>query len=294
MLGSVMTYEDDPTAHLKTEFGFDVVQVARGQYASQIYHDFIGFQVSKELLERAFEDTYSLPLKDQFSSIDLALGTYRFAVSELIPEMTKTAWSSKKQEIAKLQAGITRRKFIYRLSRASFHKEWTRQYQRPGFGARLLAWLFHILPKIGPLRALSFQVPPLQAEKLFLTSFDDTLGAYHKLVTEATQNQLHLINENFDTGRPTRYGQYRMADAAYEKLLEKLAGESGKIALDKVSKDLQDDILAFYQGSPGPSSERARTVLAALRNESASAISPPLLPSPRSAPSRPPAAPDGR
>jgi hypothetical protein len=277
--GRVVTYEDDPKTHLKTEFGFDVVQVARGQYASQTYHDFIGFQVSKDLLERTFEDTYSIRLKDQFTSIDLALGTYRFAVSELIPEMTKTAWSAKKKDIEKLQAGMTRRKFIYRYSHASYHKEWDRQYQRPGVWARFLAFLFHIMPKIGPFRALSFTVPPPQAEKLFLASFDDTLGEYRKLLAESKQNQLHLINVNFDTGQPTRFGQYRMADAAYEKLLEKLGGGSEKASTNQtprveVSKQLRDNIVAFYQGSPGPSSEKARSVLAALQNQSAGVISP--------------------
>lgn len=292
--GSVVTYEDDPKTHLKAEFGFDVVQVARGQYASETYHDFIGFLVSKELLERAFEDTYSLPLKDQFKSIDLALGTYRFAVGQLIPEMTKTAWSAKKQEIEKLQAGMNRRKFVYRYSRASYHKDWDGQYQRPGFGARLLAWLFHIMPKIGPFRALAFQVPPPQAEKLFLTSFSDTLAEYGKLIAEARQNRLHLINENFDTGRPTRFGQYRMADAAYEKLLEKLGGESGKMTADKVSKELRDDILTFYQGSSGPMSEKARATLATLQNPGAPASSPLPSPSPTAAPLHPPEDPAGR
>src|SRR6202035_1580178 len=135
----------------------------------------------------------------QFTNLDLALGTYRFAVSELIAEMTKTAWSAKKKDIEKLQAGMNRRKFIYRLSRTSYHKEWDRQYQRPGFGARLLAFIFRIMPKIGPFRALAFQVPTPQAEKLFITSFDETLGEYRKLIAETRQNQLHLINENFDT-----------------------------------------------------------------------------------------------
>jgi hypothetical protein len=279
--GRVVTYEDDPKTHLKTEFGFDVVQVARGQYASQTYHDFIGFQVSKELLQRAFEDTYSIPLKDQFTSMDLALGTYRFAVSELIPEMTKTAWSAKKKDIEKLQAGMTRRKFIYRYSRANYHKEWDNHYQKPGIWARFLAFLFRILPKIGPFSALAFKVPTPQAEKLFITSFDDTVGEYRKLLADNKQNQLHLINENFDIGEPTRFGQYRMADAAYEKLLEKLGGsEKGgpeKASADKtarleISKDLRDNIVAFYQGSPGPTSEKARTVLGDLQKQSAAII----------------------
>ena len=56
--GSSVRYAQDRTAHLKTEFGFDMVQVAKNRYASQQYHDFIGFQVSKPLLERVFPVVY--------------------------------------------------------------------------------------------------------------------------------------------------------------------------------------------------------------------------------------------
>src|SRR5207244_3471904 len=45
--GRVVTYADDKQSHLKVEFSFDVLQVARGSYAPQSYHDFIGFKVSK-------------------------------------------------------------------------------------------------------------------------------------------------------------------------------------------------------------------------------------------------------
>jgi Zinc dependent phospholipase C len=45
--GKSVRYAQDKTAHLKTEFGFDTVQVAKNRYASQQYHDFIGFKVSK-------------------------------------------------------------------------------------------------------------------------------------------------------------------------------------------------------------------------------------------------------
>ena len=120
--GKIVTYEDKPSAHIKVEFSFDVVQVARGNYAPQAYHDFIGFQVAKELLERAFLDTYSLELKDVFGNVDLALGSYRKAVSDVIPKMTQVAWNLKKDELAK--KGVSRRKFVYNLSRASYRKEW--------------------------------------------------------------------------------------------------------------------------------------------------------------------------
>jgi hypothetical protein len=260
--GPEVTYEDDPVDHLKTEFGFDVIEVARGQYANEAYHDFIGFKVAKPLLERAFQDTYCVPLKDLFTSLDLALGTYRFSVSQTIPEMTKAAWAAKKKDIQKLQAGMTRRRYIYRIKMAAYQKEWDNQYQRPGFGARLLAFLFRLLPKIGPLRAFSFKIPPPAAEKMFLASFDDTVKRYKELLADANPQ---LPNMNFDTGRPTRLGDYHLADETYSKLLERFDGH-----LADVSDSMRADILKFYGASQGPSSNKASDVLAALRASAAS------------------------
>src|SRR5258708_9891993 len=51
--GNEVTYADDPKAHIRTEFGFDMVQVAKNRYTSDRYHDFIGFAVSQHLLEQA-------------------------------------------------------------------------------------------------------------------------------------------------------------------------------------------------------------------------------------------------
>jgi hypothetical protein len=51
--GPVITYDEKPSAHSQVEFGFDVDQVAEGNYAPRAYHDFIGFEVSKPVLERA-------------------------------------------------------------------------------------------------------------------------------------------------------------------------------------------------------------------------------------------------
>ena len=120
--GNEVTYSDDAGSHLKTEFGFDVLQVAKGRYPSDAYHDFIGFEVSKPLLERAFQETYSLELKDVFGALDLAIGTYRKTVSGLIPKMTEVAWTLKKDDIAKTQPGITREEFLYNLSLAEYEK----------------------------------------------------------------------------------------------------------------------------------------------------------------------------
>jgi hypothetical protein len=267
--GKTVTYEDDPAAHLRTEFGFDVVQVANGKYAPEAYHDFIGFSVSKPLLERAFEDTYSVKLKDVFKSLDLTLGTYRHTVSSILPEMTKAAWAAKKNEIVKLQPGVTRKKFIYNLNHASYVKDWGQPYEKPGVGARFLAFLFRLVPKIGPFKALAFRPPTPEAEKLFIASFDRTLDRYRSLLAEVSEDRLKLSNTNFDTGEPSREGTYRMADQSYSELLEKLAETKAT-----VSAELRDDILAFYREPSEIKSVKAREEFEALRGNSASQAAP--------------------
>ena len=67
--GESVRYAQGKTAHLKTEFGCDTVQVAKNRYASEQYHDFIGFQVSKSLLERVFPVVHGVELKDVLTLI---------------------------------------------------------------------------------------------------------------------------------------------------------------------------------------------------------------------------------
>src|SRR5437667_11464078 len=66
--GPVVTYGEKPSAHMKVEYGFDVDQVAEGNYAPKAYHDFVGFEVSKPVLETGFAKTYSLDMASVFFS----------------------------------------------------------------------------------------------------------------------------------------------------------------------------------------------------------------------------------
>ena len=97
--GDVVNYAQSPSAHLKTEFGFDVIQVARGQYASGAFHDFIGFEVSKPIMERAFRATYGLDLDDVFAAIDVSIATFRWTVNTTIPSMTRWRGNSKRRRL---------------------------------------------------------------------------------------------------------------------------------------------------------------------------------------------------
>jgi hypothetical protein len=240
--GPLVTYTESPAAHLKTEFGFDVVQVAKHNYAPEAYHDFIGFEVAKPVLDRAFFDTYGLHLKDVFGNLDLALGTYRRSVSSIIPTMTKAAWAAKKDEIVGGTPGVTQRKFVYILSRSSYEKEWGANYERPGTWARILAFLFRLIPKAGPFRALAFKPPTHETELLFMKSFTATFERYRGLLEEVKTDRLRLANENLDIGKPTSAGAYNLADNAYASLLDKLADRH----FDVASPELRADIIGYY------------------------------------------------
>jgi len=52
--GDRITYVQARAEHVIVEFSFDIVQLAAGSYVSETYHAFIGFQVAKPVLERAF------------------------------------------------------------------------------------------------------------------------------------------------------------------------------------------------------------------------------------------------
>jgi hypothetical protein len=246
--GNKVTYVEDPTAHLRTEFGFDVVQVARGRYRSEDYHDFIGFKVPRAVLERAFKSTYGIDIRDIFANLDLAIGTYRRSVSIVIPRMTKVAWETKKSEIEKTMPGMTQQKFVYGLSSAEYNKEWGNQNEKPGVLDKSLAVLLRIVPKVGPFAALSFKVPTPEAERMFLESFDATLARYRGLLKQVQARKLNLQDRDFDTGEPTRAGEYKLADVTYAKLLNKLARQK----FENVSPDLRRNILAFYNNLNAP------------------------------------------
>jgi len=241
--GMKVTYWDNRSSHGRTEFGFDTLQVAQGRYAPDRYRSFVGFQVSKPVLERAFLDTYGIEMKDIFGSLDLALGTYRYTIGSILPGMTRVAWRLKKDEVTKEIPGVTRQKFLYNLSRASYEKEWGTEYHKPGFRTRLVTWIIRILPKWGPLSSLAFRTPTPAVEKMFMGSFNATVDNYRALLAGVDVEGSEIANENFDTGELTRLGKYKGTDEAYAKLLGKLADHE----FASVRPDLRKNILAYYQ-----------------------------------------------
>ena len=246
--GDVVTYADSPKAHIRAEFGFDMTQVAKNRYTSDRYHDFIGFEISQGLLERVFPMVYGIKFDDVVGDEDLSIGSFRHAVSKIIPETTRVALLTRRKEIVADRPDAAEKKYLYYLSRTDYEKEWGNGYRRPGFGTKLLALVLKLFPKKGPFRGLDFKVPTKQEEDLFIKSVDATVSSYQKLLRESQSGTLHLANRDCDTGVETRAGEYVLADQTYAHLLNDLADND----FAHVSPELREDIVAFYRNPDAP------------------------------------------
>jgi len=258
--GARALYIDSPARHIMVEFAFDVLRVAGGGYAAQGYRDRIGFEVAKPVLERAVRETYGLKLDDMLMSVDLAIATYRKAVSDTIPEVTRLAWRDKREEIEKRTPGVTEGSFVYAYSRLDFERDYGARYRKPGLLARCLTLLLKIVPKIGPFKPLAFEPLSQDVEHLFLNSAAAARERYRVALGALRTAAPDLPNVDFDTGVPPVPGVNRLADKTYADLLHKLAKDD----FVKAPAPLRHHLQAFFRaygrpdGSGQPLGQRTR------------------------------------
>ena len=245
--GDHVTYIQDPKAHIRTEFGFDVLQVAKQRYSSQAYHDFIGFEVAQDLLESTFLKIYGLQLKQIFPDEAKTIESYRRAISIWIPRLTQVALITKKSELRALP-NFSSRRFRYLLSRTEYEKNWGTRYDRPGFAAKFLAVIVKLLPKVGPLKTLDIKPPTPRTEAMYIKSVEETVNNYRSLLLKAGANDFKLADDDLDTGSPTEPGEYALSDKTYARLLQKLAETN----FAQVSPALRSNVLSFYSDLSRP------------------------------------------
>jgi hypothetical protein len=254
--GDRITYVQAPAQHVIVEFSFDVVEAAGGTYLPEAYQQFIGFRVATPLLERAFVETYGLEMRDVLADMDRSINTYRYSVSQIIPALTDAAWRDKHDEIMPLHPSLERSGFVFAYGRAEFEREYGREYRRPGWFARFLGFIYRLLPKIGPLKPLSFKTPTAEAEALFKQAFRDASVRFRSELREVRGGRFQAANTNFDTGRSTRHGDYPLADDTYAELAERLLDRR----FAQAGTAIRNNLRAFYgdQPLPSPHSRRER------------------------------------
>ena len=221
--GSEITYAENKISHMRMEFGFDVLEITKGNYASQAYRDLIGFKVDTSVLSRSFFETYGLNINDVFKNrFSLAVESFRWVVANIIPVITRAAWASNKSEILKKDSTATGKNFRYKMRQRIYNKQYGTGYKRPGFFPTIVSFFIRVLPKVGPLRSLKFKTPTAQSEKYFVQSFDSVIHHYTIHLNQLKNFSIDLNDIDFDTGNPTASCEYILADETYDEWLMKL------------------------------------------------------------------------
>lgn len=247
--GDVITYDDDHTSHSRIEFAFDVIQIAKGNYADAAFHNFIGFEIGTPVLERAFRKVYGQDLKTVFPNFDSSIATFRWGVRDLFPELARVARRSDKAGIRLSQQSFTHKSFSDRMPKDAFNKQAGTFKARPGLTAKLLAGLVQRLPKIGPLKKMGFKYPGVTCEALFLESMDSIMANYNLALAKLKHGRtVELPNINYDTGNLSVLNEYTLADITYAEWLVKLENDNGAV----ISPAIQQNILAFYNKAAVP------------------------------------------
>jgi hypothetical protein len=248
--GDDVLFGESPARHVMVEFSFDVLQVARGQFTSDAYQDLIGFEVSRSLLERAFRETYGLDLSDLFGDFSLAIGTYRRAASQIIPDVTRVAWREKKDEILAATPDVAEQNFVYTMTRQQYESHYGTAYRKPGFFVRLVVTIFKIIPKFGPFKPLAFEPLTADMERHFLESFDASCERYRRLLGTLRDGRVSLADTDLDTGKLPAHGVNTLADKTYDELLSKLQRKNA----GEPSPELRRALAEHYDKPPSRTS----------------------------------------
>jgi hypothetical protein len=241
--GASATYADSPSAHLETEFRFDVLQIAHQHEVPNLFEHSIEFKVPREFLERVFQETYGLKLDDLFVNYDVALNTYRWGFRILIHEGTGIAWELYRQDINSLEPGIKREQFVQSMSRADFVKQFGKAFLEPGYFAWFIAFFGNLVPNIGPLKRLPYKPLPDSVKQLYFRAFRNASEQYLKEISAIEDGRMLLPNLILDTGEPARPGAYAPAEKAYAELLDHHAQDH----FVHMPRALSDDILGHFR-----------------------------------------------
>lgn len=247
--GSNVTYADDALSHMRMEFGFDVLQLATGNYASQSFREYIGFKVDTAVLSRAFTSVYGLDIYAVHNQhFNRSVETFRFVVANVLPLVTRQAWATKKNVIKAADSTATARRFNYKMRQRVYNKNFGTGYKRPGTFSTIFSYFVRILPKIGPLAPLKFKVPGAEEEHLFVQSFDTILVNFKQQVNKMYKAPPDMQDINCDTGLPTSLCNYSLADETYTALLLQWY----KKGLYAMPVAMKTDVLKFYAGATAP------------------------------------------
>lgn len=227
--GPVVTYDESPHAHVRTEFAFDIDQLSKDRTAPAGYLRHVGLKVATRLMQESFYETYGLRLNTMWVNPRAEADTYRWSVRSFLPAIAEAEVVLHRKSFPADVHNQPFDEYMARLSKADFKPEWGPYRKKPGFGTHVLAVIIVILPKVGVLSELSIRGPKSTTETRYIESVNRSMVRYEYLLGELAQHPkasprltMNLENIDLDTGARAIPGTYRLMDKTYAKLLGRI------------------------------------------------------------------------
>jgi hypothetical protein len=261
--GNSVTYGESPHGHVRTEFAFDVQELANLEFAPPAYLRAVGFRVPGKFLERAFVHTYGFDVRSVLGSARPALRSYRTSVRSFIPIFAEAELVLHRHKFPPPPDDEDYRLFTQRVSHTNYDRRWKHTYKGPGFKAHLLAVVVFLVPKVGAAANLAIKIPTPETQQLYFHSLNHTVDRLNELVQSLNQNvdpPFSLANLDLDTGKHDELGDYALADKAYAELISRLTSQPKRA----IPRDLKQHILNYY-GDTSPANQPTLERLALMR-----------------------------
>ncbi len=249
--GRSVTYDESPHGHIRTEFAFDIDQLANQEFAPQAYLRAVGFRVPRTALERAFLHTYGIDSHEIVGRVHPALRSYRTSVRTFISAFAEAELVLHRHRFPPQPDDENYRLFSERVASTNYDRHWAHTFKGPGVTAHLLAIVVFIVPKVGPVSDLAIKIPTPETEDWYLKSVNRSVDVYRDLLDkmrEGVDSPLSLANLDLDTGEITKPGTYPLTDKTYAELLNRLTTKPERI----VPALLKKNILEYYADRNAP------------------------------------------
>jgi hypothetical protein len=246
--GANINYAEDPHAHVQTEFAFDVNQLSKRRFAPSEYMKFVGLEVPRDLLRKAFFETYGLNLPDIIGTKETSIRIYRYAVRRFLPNIARAETLLNKKHFPEDVPSPDLDDLRKDLIQASADNNWEAYRKQPGFTSHLYAGFIFILPKVGTLKMLSIKGPTAQTEDLYIKSMNRSIKSMRFVLAHYDSIERYLPNRDLDTGLVVKPGGYPLTDRTYAELLAMITKHPEKV----VPNQLKHDLIAYYADPAAP------------------------------------------
>jgi hypothetical protein len=271
--GPVVSYAEGKHEHVRTEFAFDIDEIAHHRVAPLQYLRHIGLKVPTRLVGVAFYQTYGLTDFAGRRRHRFKVREYRWAVRTFIPRI---AYSVTVLHRSQEPAGLNTPDAIEiekEAAQAAAIDNWDAyRGKRPRLETYLLAGILCVLPKVGPLSLVAVKGPTQATEADYMHSVAQSTAALRYELKRFTpikarhaapsgaialaepfgpRDPAHpLPNRDLDTGHVVQPGGYPLTDSTYASLLHRITQDPAQA----IPAGIKEDIQAYYtnpQFTPG-------------------------------------------